>query len=210
MADTDKNGYLDEAEAKRSLFFRYVFKVMDRDGDGKLFEKEVLAYIDALDALVKHGAASVVSLDVADRSKGIFEMLDKDGDGRLSVREIRELPKLIKLLKRDREGAIARTDIPRLLQATIRRGSGPSSFGDQVFFLGSYSRRQTPLPERKAGPLWFRKMDRNRDGDVSRREFLGTEAEFKKIDTDGDGLISLQEAEAYDRLKRHDKQKKEK
>jgi hypothetical protein len=45
-------------------------------------------------------------------------------------------------------------------------------------------------------------MDRNRDGDLSRREWLGTEEEFKKIDTDGDGLISAEEAEAYDRLKR--------
>ena len=55
-----------------------------------------------------------------------------------------------------------------------------------------------------AGPLWVRKMDRNRDGDVSRREFLGTEAEFRKIDGDGDGLISAQEAEEADRVFRKD------
>jgi hypothetical protein len=45
-------------------------------------------------------------------------------------------------------------------------------------------------------------MDRNRDGDVSRKEWLGTEEEFRRIDTDGDGLISLAEAEAYDKLMR--------
>jgi hypothetical protein len=45
-------------------------------------------------------------------------------------------------------------------------------------------------------------MDRNRDGDVSRKEWLGTEETFKEIDTDGDGLISVEEAEAYDRKKR--------
>ena len=37
------------------------------------------------------------------------------------------------------------------------------------------------------------------DGDVSRREFLGPAAAFTAIDTDGDGLISLAEAEAYDK-----------
>jgi hypothetical protein len=41
-------------------------------------------------------------------------------------------------------------------------------------------------------------MDRNGDGDVSRSEWLGTEEQFRAIDTDGDGLISVEEAEAYD------------
>src|SRR5262249_38667326 len=45
------------------------------------------------------------------------------------------------------------------------------------------------------GPLWFRKMDRNQDGDVSRREFVGTDEQFAQLDTDGDGLISVEEAE---------------
>jgi hypothetical protein len=45
-------------------------------------------------------------------------------------------------------------------------------------------------------------MDRNRDGDVSRREFLGTDAQFRQIDTDHDGLISREEAERYDKQAR--------
>ncbi|HEV3235798.1 MAG TPA: hypothetical protein VGZ25_02350, partial [Gemmataceae bacterium] len=50
----------------------------------------------------------------------------------------------------------------------------------------------------KKGPVWFRKMDRNGDGDVSRREFLGSDEDFRRIDADGDGLISLEEAEKAD------------
>ena len=46
--------------------------------------------------------------------------------------------------------------------------------------------------------MWFRKMDRNADGDVSRSEYLGTRAEFDAIDADADDLISLEEAETYD------------
>jgi len=41
-------------------------------------------------------------------------------------------------------------------------------------------------------------MDRNGDGDVSPTEWLGSKEDFDAIDTDKDGLISLEEAEAYD------------
>jgi hypothetical protein len=38
-------------------------------------------------------------------------------------------------------------------------------------------------------------MDRNQDGYVSRREFLGPTELFGKLDLDGDGLLSPVEAE---------------
>jgi Ca2+-binding EF-hand superfamily protein len=38
-------------------------------------------------------------------------------------------------------------------------------------------------------------MDKNRDGDVSRREFLGTREAFDRLDKNGDGLIDRREAE---------------
>jgi hypothetical protein len=41
-------------------------------------------------------------------------------------------------------------------------------------------------------------MDVNGDGDVSEREWLGSMEDFRKIDTDGDGLISVEEAEKAD------------
>jgi hypothetical protein len=45
-------------------------------------------------------------------------------------------------------------------------------------------------------------MDRNGDGYVSRREFLGPEELFHKLDADGDGLISAEEAERFDAAQR--------
>jgi Ca2+-binding EF-hand superfamily protein len=46
------------------------------------------------------------------------------------------------------------------------------------------------------GPTWFRKMDRNNDGDLSPHEFVGSLEAFSKLDTDHDGLIDRQEAES--------------
>jgi hypothetical protein len=39
-------------------------------------------------------------------------------------------------------------------------------------------------------------MDRNKDGDVSRREFLGPRERFERLDRDRDGLIDADEAAA--------------
>jgi hypothetical protein len=55
-----------------------------------------------------------------------------------------------------------------------------------------------PAGEGQRGPLWFRKMDRNGDGDVSRVEWLGAREDFDRMDTDRDGLVSAAEADAFD------------
>ena len=46
-----------------------------------------------------------------------------------------------------------------------------------------------------SGPVWFQKMDRNQDGDVSEREFLGPASAFDQLDTNGDEFIDAAEAE---------------
>jgi Ca2+-binding EF-hand superfamily protein len=81
------------------------------------------------------------------------------------------------------DGCISRKELPHQFRVLVSRGepvvNGP--------LLGAFS-------PTAAGPLWFRLMDRNGDGDVSAREFLGTAEEFQRLDLDKDGLISLEEA----------------
>jgi Ca2+-binding EF-hand superfamily protein len=44
-------------------------------------------------------------------------------------------------------------------------------------------------------------MDRNADGFVSHREFAGPPERFKALDANGDGRISIEEAEAASKSK---------
>ena len=48
----------------------------------------------------------------------------------------------------------------------------------------------------EAGPTWFRRMDRNGDGDLAWSEFLGPRDVFHQLDADHDGLIDPFEAAA--------------
>ena len=205
QADKDGNGVLDEKEIAASRTFRSLAKVIDRDGDGKITQQKLTAYLDHLEQLTKRATAGTVTLEITDQSRGLFDLLDTNRDGRLSVREMRSAPKLLAKFDRGNKGFLTKEDLPRSYRLEVRRGpANQGNLGGFNFFDlygGSYAKAEVETNQR--GPLWFRKMDRNRDGDVSRKEWLFSEELFRLIDTDGDGLISVEEAEkAADLLER--------
>jgi Ca2+-binding EF-hand superfamily protein len=196
-ADTNKKGYLERKQLENTQY-QYllpVFGFADRNGDNKLTEKELSDFLDLQSA----GSACVVSLTAHDLGRGLFELIDvAPRDARLGLREMRTAWSRLAPMDRDGDGAIARNEIPRQLQLSVRQSGLVYPYQFIAAEVGYRAQLPVPLPTR--GPLWFRKMDRNADGDVSAREWLGTEEEFRKIDADGDGLISAEEAERYDRL----------
>jgi Ca2+-binding EF-hand superfamily protein len=189
--DRDANGYLDETETPPGSVFRTLFPLLDTDGDGKLFEKELLTVLDAVQPLAVVAATGLVTADVTEASRGLFGLFDANGDGQLSPREVRWLAKRAEPFATGKDHLLRPADVPRRFLVTF---AGNLAAPQQVR-RSDGTLAETAAPRPAVGPTWFQRMDRNRDGDVSRREFLGSAADFRRFDRDEDGLIDVREAD---------------
>jgi hypothetical protein len=163
----------------------------------RLTRQELKSYL----AMLKEAIGAHLSINLTATGQGLFQALDANGDGQLSVREMRNAWARLAEFDRDGDGCISRTEFPQQFRLTIIDGPAGNLAGqNQEQQAMARSARVGGQPSR--GPVWFRKMDRNGDGDVSRSEWLGTKEDFDRIDTDHDGLISVEEAEAFDALMR--------
>jgi Ca2+-binding EF-hand superfamily protein len=211
LLDEDRKGHLVEADTLTPSpgLVRGHFKLVDRDSDGKVTEEELVAYVQKMSDLQARATAACISLVFIEDGRGLFDLLDADHDGRLSVHETRQAPKLLERLDKSGKGYLTASDVANRCQLLVRRGPAAGSGYSALAAPGKgvvvdVEIEDVPPTARvpTAGPLWFRKMDRNGDGFVSRREFLGSDELFKKIDADGDGLISVEEAIKADALVR--------
>ena len=189
IADRDKNRYLTLNEVSRSYYFRSTFKLMDRDGDGKVFQREMLAYLDSQAALT----SSRVVASVNDPGRDLFRILDRNQDGRLGQKEFVIAARGLAAWDKNGDRSLALTEVPRNLVLTIGRGRS-RSVGMRRILAVDRPGSVRSTTRTAAGPPWFRKMDVNGDSDVSRREFLGTAAQFAALDADKDGVINAKEA----------------
>ncbi|HEX4145430.1 MAG TPA: hypothetical protein VHY91_18135 [Pirellulales bacterium] len=186
--DRDKNDYLEEKEL-RQFGPNNNFMVLDTNGDGKLYFSEIEEYVNAQST----AAAVRLVVTVVDHDHAMFESLDTDRDGRLARRELAQLASQAAAWDRDGDGQLAFDEIPRLY--TVRVAQDQPQLPFQRFFGVNLAFAPRNRRSSERGPDWFTQMDRNADGDISRREFLGTTAQFRVLDSDGDQLIDRREAE---------------
>jgi Ca2+-binding EF-hand superfamily protein len=195
-ADSNRDGFLDREEAKADRFFSSLFATLDRDGDNRVSRQELQDYLDQVQGRQTRALATRVSCVISSEGRGLFDLLDRDRDGRLGLREVRAAPEVLAGLDLDQDGKLPADGVPHTFRVAV--GLGRASFrpwGGNVIQVPGHDPASLAVEPYRAGPLWFRKMDRNGDGDISLKEWLGTLEDFRKLDADGDGLISPEEAE---------------
>ena len=201
MIDTDKNQYLDESEftgivaAMRQAGSEGTFAEVDQNGDKMVVREELFAFTER-DFMA---AASRIEVTVKQDGKTMFGLMDQNQDRRLSAREVRGSHLVLQKYDLNADGIFAETEMGTQYVLTLGLGR-PEIRRSTSTMMGAMNagRGDAILPGTTglSGPEWFRRMDRNQDGDVSIREFLGTPAHFKLLDKDNDQLISAAEAES--------------
>ena len=190
-ADANKDGYL-EGKEQASINgpqspLAGLVEVIDRDSDGKIYLKELLEFANRQ---IEAARCRLVAT-TADQGRAIFGILDLDRDRRLGAREVMRTVDRVTSWDSDGDSRVSADEIPYHFQVTIARGGLPGLTGAGV---ATPATRTMGAASSAVGPDWFQKMDRNHDGDVSRREFLGPRDQFDRLDRDKDGLIDPDEA----------------
>ncbi len=184
--DIDANGYLDRDEiVEHQRFERYLFDAMDRDDDDRVFAEEMLSYVRDY----TEPASTTCQVTLLDTGNGFFQILDANADGRISIRELRESEKLLTAVAGE-AAELNPSKLSKSYRIEIQRGG--------VSLFGRVDRPSVETPtailKPPSGPIWFQRMDRNGDGDLTWDEFLGPRDVFHQLDGDHDDLIDESEA----------------
>ena len=212
--DTHRDGKLDDEE-QRSLQERpadLVLRVEFNTPDPTVSRLSVVSATDTIQPVVKaavcsgnsirltfpryvlelssvQGAASdQISMGAINDGYAMLPELDPNGDGRFTIRERRTLIGRLNSFDLNGDHSIASDEIVPTYRLCL--ALGPHAHQP----LSVLRRTGSPTIEVSAAPDWFTEMDKNKDFDLSRREFPGTDEQYQHLDLDSDQLISPSEA----------------
>ncbi len=143
-----------------------------------------------LEFLAAQGASSdQISIGAVNDGYAMLQEIDPNADGRFSIRELRQLNERLAAFDQNSDGQIGSGETHPTFRVCI--GLGPTAHQPLALL------REINSPSAAAqepGPDWFIEMDKNKDYDLTRQEFPGTDEQFKQLDSDDDELISSVEA----------------
>lgn len=135
-----------------------------------------------------------ISIGAVNDGYPLLPALDPNDDGRLTIRELRGLTEILKTFDRNHDGSLT----PEEARSPVRLCFGlGASVHRELIGIRSLLRKETAPTI--TGPEWFVRMDRNKDNDLTRGEFPGTDEQFQVLDADHDELVSAKEALEFDK-----------
>lgn len=183
--DGNQNNYLEPDEIPEGAEQTLNFDSADKDDNDMLYVEEIEAYLLQRNWIRR----CQIRLQGIDGDDPLLRLIDPNGDKRLSARELNFLEQRLASVDGDDSNAIEFDEIPATLIFEFFRGDQ-----DQTPQPLQFNAMNITLPEMdSATPAWFTGMDYNGDGDISRREFLGTQRQFEELDQDQDGFITVAE-----------------
>ncbi|MGE0374890.1 MAG: hypothetical protein AB7I48_06260 [Planctomycetaceae bacterium] len=194
--DGDKNGYLGPQEFAMLGSAGGSFEDVDLNADGQVTLDELDRFIQ-LDAYLAQCYAEM-TVDAIDRP--LFQILDENIDRRLTLREFAAGIERMQPYDRDQDGLLDATEMLALrkYRVAFTFGVPPAVRIDRQNQMTAERRMPVTRPV-TSGPEWFRKTDRNQDGEITWREFLGPRTAFDRLDRDGSGWIDEEEAQATEK-----------
>ena len=143
-----------------------------------------------LEFLAAQGTTSdQISIGAVNDGYAMLQEIDPNADGRFSIRELRQLNERLAAFDQNSDGQIGSDETHTTFRVCI--GLGPTAH--QPLALLREINSPSALVQ-APGPDWFTEMDKNKDYDLTRQEFPGTDEQFKQLDSDADELISSVEA----------------
>jgi Ca2+-binding EF-hand superfamily protein len=184
--DADDDDALSESEfVFLAQALQLSFESIDADNDDKVTREELDQGLSPATQL----ATMRVELWMLPQDDPIFTALDQDHNGQLEAVEIAKSADRLLELDADQDGIVqsSETDFGMFI---VLRNAPPGN----VFPPPSPAQITRTADSERDLPAWFRATDANRDGTISRREFLGEMELFDRLDADHNGALSVTEA----------------
>lgn len=143
---------------------------------------------------LQRDSSDQISIGAVQDGYPILPAIDPNSDGRLTIRELRSIVERLQQFDQDGDHSITSSEAQSTIRVCIGLGATVDSELASIRSLTNGDGTPTVV-----GPDWFARMDRNKDNDLMRDEFPGTDEQFATLDADADELISAQEAIAFEK-----------